>query len=132
MYWVVNDKHIILFGFGSRILSSFKVIERDSAKPFLSSKEGEKAGVNRFKFEVKYHTNTIQTKFVFVCMTFFEGLFSFPLYLLQIWSENNSYCQSQMILFSSNKTWKIINVNVGDKIYSTLGVVQLFKKTLFF
>ena len=132
MYWVVNDKHIILFGFGSRILSSFKVIERDSAKPFLWSKEGEKAGVNRFKFEVKYHTNTIQTKFVFVCMTFFEGLFSFPLYLLQIWSENNSYCQSQMILFSSNKTWRIINVNVGDKIYSILGVVQLFKKTLFF
>ena len=72
MYWVVNDKHIILFGFGIRILSSFKVIEGDS-KPFLWSKEGEKAGVNRFKFEVEYRTNTIQTKFVFVCMTFLRG-----------------------------------------------------------
>ena len=71
---VVNDEHIILFGFGSRILSRIlsKVIERDS-KPFLWSKEGEKAGVNRFKFEVEYHTNTIQTKFMFVCMTILRG-----------------------------------------------------------
>ena len=69
---VVNDKHIILFGFGSRILSSFKVIESDS-KPFLWSKEGEKAGVNRFKFEVEYRTNTIQTKFLFVCLTILRG-----------------------------------------------------------
>ena len=57
---------------------------------------------------------------------YFEGLFIIPLYLLQIWSENNSYCQSQMTLFSSYKTWKIINFEVGDKINCTLGVVQLF------
>lgn len=73
---VVNDKHIILFGFASRIFSGFKVVERDS-KPFLLwSKEGEKAGVNRFKFEVEYHTITTQTKFVFVFMTILEGCFS--------------------------------------------------------
>lgn len=74
---VVNDKHIILFGFGSRILSSFKVIERDS-KPFLWSKEGEKAEVNRFKCEVEYHTIITQTKFVFVFvfLTILEGCFS--------------------------------------------------------
>ena len=57
---------------------------------------------------------------------YFEGLFIIPLYLLQIWSENNSYCQSQMTLSSSYKTWKIINFKVGDKINCTLGVVQLF------
>ena len=56
--------------------SGFKVVERDS-KPFLLwSKEGEKAGVNRFKFEVEYHTITTQTKFVFVFMTILEGCFS--------------------------------------------------------
>ena len=50
----------------------------------LQLKEGEKAGLNRVKFEIEYHTITIQSKFVFVCMTFFEGLFSFPVYLIQI------------------------------------------------
>ena len=69
---VVNDEHIILFGFGSPILSGFKVIERGS-KPFVRLKEGEKAGVNRVNFEIEYHTITIQTKFVFVFMTILRG-----------------------------------------------------------
>ena len=71
---VGNDEHIILFGFGSRIFSGFNVIDRGS-KPFLPSKEGENAGVNRVKFEIEYHTITIfiQTKFVFVCITILRG-----------------------------------------------------------
>ena len=120
MYWVVNDKHIILFGFGSRIFSGFKVVERDS-KPFLSSKEGEKAGVNMFKFEVEYHTNSIQTKFVFVCMTILRGCSVF----LCIYSKSKV-----KITPTAKAKWFFSRVikpeDVGDKIYSTLGVVQLF------
>ena len=55
---VVNDEHIILIGLGSHILSCFKVIKRGS-KPFVRSEEGEKAGVNRVKFEIEYHTITL-------------------------------------------------------------------------